>query len=610
MKVGPILRVTLLTAAFAVASGCAGRTIPASAAERGSSSAVIDRSLRRADREPGGPLALVVFTDADAVGIDPDTGDNLWRRPVRVFGKPSVWGRTVLVPVRGHKLLALDADSGNISWETRLPGEALTGASISQRWVIATVLADEQGQRSRVLVVSALDGHLMWSRSSPGLMGVPLAVGRTGFVPIADEVVALALPTGRRVARTDPAVDGPIQRVERHGDVLVAATARSYVDLSDAGVSYRIRSRDAAAFERVDGIEPGLGHADGVELRVMAGAAPGAPREALFLGRRVVMAVRLDPYGRPIDSRWVHLRYDQREYVAMHVDGDQVYLVRTDGALTVLGAEHGRIVEEHDGVVVPRGAAFAGGRPAHALPPSRIDPQAVASKLVGLLEDPDPRLLPAQLMATDLLWRNRDPEVRAFVLDLARGRMRPGDDEVAQQLRRRAQQHLEDPWGPATPESLDTLQRSLGTPEKLSPLQWKQATTEVVQAGHEPAVRRLVELLFDPATPPHALVEIARALRDLSHPSAVAGVSEFVMQYHADPAVVDESPAIFYAAELLVEQAEAKAARFGAAKARAQARQTLSALLEDEFTTVALKRFVQERYVPAGPGGALGSDEP
>ncbi len=553
-------------------------------------------------------LRLVLFSDADAVGIDPLTGEELWRRPVRAFGPPSTVGDVVVVPVYGHRALAIDAASGAILWEHVLPGQVLTGLDASEAGVIVTALqADPKPRRhprgreqarSIAAGLSMHDGHTRWTRPSEVLLGVPAASGRAAFVPSGDTVFALNLRTGRTLA-TRAAGEANIDRVERHGTTLLASDGDALVDLA-VGTRYDYEQDDAQLFARVDGIEPGLGHHAGVAFRLLPPPGAGAPRDALFLGRRALIFVRLDERGRLSRARWVHARQDQHEYIDFAVMPDSVLLVRDDGALVHLDRATGRLRQEIDGVVEARGAAFVGHTRPTAEEDEAVDRDTTVALLQGLVEDPDPRLVPAQRVALTLLWRDTRPVVRSSVRDLAAGITRPDDDEATLALMDHADALIGREWGRGDAASVDALTVAL-TSKRLHGEALRDATREAVEAGGASVLEPLVALLDRPDLEPEELDDVAIALRDISAPDTVDGASRFVTQYHADPDVVDASKAIYYLAELLVQHAQPDLPEHTTQGATDVARAALQAVVEDEFTVPSLRAFIADK-LDAGSG--------
>ena len=581
----------LWAAAVLFIVGCAGREVPDKRTDPARFAAVLARGL--ADPLPAvEPTRLVLFGEAAAVGVDPTSGEETWRRPIRVFGQPASYGRLVVAPVRGRRLVALDAETGRTEWEVRTPGEALTGIAISDRFVIVTALGDKKGTRSLIAGLAAVDGRRRWIRASATLVGVPAAAGRFGYVPVGDRVLAMRLRTGRVVTSLTPSANVRFERVERHGGTLLAAGPDAFLDLYDGGRTiYRVQSGGPPAFGRVEGMDPGLGHDDGVMFRLLPAKGAGAPRNALFLGRRALYFLRLDASGRPVQARWVHVRFDQREYVAMHATSQRILLVRDDGAVTHLDRRTGRLKLEVDGVTEPLGATFVGRDPYADDRDDPIDRETVVSTLLGVIEDPDPRLLPAQRLAIDLLWRDEAPDVRTHVADLSRGILRPDGGEDSEALRVHATNTMKGTWGRADEASVEALVKKL-QPGAQGAIE--DATREAVRSGDPTVIPKLVALLENPAVQPSDLVAIARALRDLDDTRALDGVCDFVVRYHADPDIVDESKAIYYALELIIAQALPTLPARVDEQARQRARQTLQTLLTDEFTVPQVRAFIQE----------------
>lgn len=601
--------------AASLLAGCASRRVvrPEKAApERFGAS--LARGLSR-DEPISETAKLVVFSDSKAVGVDPSSGEKTWERPIRAFGQPATFGNLVVLGVAGNKVLCLDAETGRIVWQANLPGQALTGLAISERWVVVTTLATEQeqakvGARSVVVAYGANTGRRRWIRYSGRLLGVPAAAGRFGFVPTGDEVLALSLRSGRVLSRLSPAHDIGFSRVERSGGTLLAGAGDQFVDLADGGSTlYEVQAgphRDV--FEGVQGMDPGMGHDDGIAFKLLPAAGAGAPRNALFVGRRAIFFLRLDGKGRPVTARWVHTRYDQHEYVAVHPTRSVVLAVREDGAVVHIDRRSGRVREQFDGHVRPMGAAFVGRAPPVDDSESPVDNETMVATLVGLVEDPDPRLVPAQRLAIDLLWRNDEPLIRQQVTDLALGIVRPAGDDASEALRKHASTRVKTPWGRADAESLDLLLDRLGGNRKPD-TKLTELVDEAVAAGSPKVVPKLVSLLNDPALRADELVSVAKALRNLSDARALKGTSDFIIRYHADPDIVGESKAIFYALELVIAHAQPEIPQRVEDEDRATAQLILSELLADEFTVPEVRAFI-DANTQSGGAGANTDEEP
>ncbi len=603
------MRISLGLLASLLVLGCAHRPLAADASPHGNFAAVVRGGVRARDasRSATPPLVLLVG-QADVVVIDPESGAIRWRRPLRVFGTPAVHGRTIVLPVRGHEIQAVDALTGAPLWRKPLPGEALTGLAADDRGVVVTAVERRGKGRSLVAVLSLGDGRLRWQRRSDGLFGVPAVLGPHALVPLEGRVIALAMRDGREVARLD-ARGLAVDRVELHGDTAIAASAHAFIDLYGGGDPMRrVDTTYAPAFRVVQGLEPGVGHGDGLSWRLLDADSSSGPRDAVFLGRRAVIGIRLSRRGVPIAVRWAYLRHEQREFVALQASDDRVRLISEDGRVLDLDGTSGRPLGEE------RGAAFEaregpGARPVLAAAfvgtPALVarsdhrppDDATVAAALVDILEDPDARLLPAQHLAIDLLWRAEDPTIRGLVKDLVSGAIRPATSPEAEELRGHARLLLDGTWGPADHERLaellEILSRAKAGGERPGTL--LAASREAVRAGGPKVIVRLLSALHSPGTSAADLVEIARALRDLDDSRAVPGVIEFVRRYHADPDVVRESAAIFYAIELLAMQAFPEHPTRVDPRARDQARRALDDLVADRFTVPELRAFLEAR---------------
>lgn len=591
-----------------VATGCARG--PLKAKRTGSPfTRAVEASVRV---ETPSALRLVLFSDAHAVGVDPQTGEELWRRPVRAFGPPVAVGDAVVVPVYGHRALALDANTGKTLWEHRLPGQILTGLHATERGVVVTALQPDpkarrhprarETARSIVAGMSMNDGRTRWSRPSDTRLGVPAASGKLAFVPSGDRVIALHLRTGRIVGTRETA-GADLDRVERHGQTLLASDGEALIDLA-VGTRYDYEQDDAQLYTRVDGIEPGLGHRAGVVYRLLPPPGAGAPRDALFLGRRALIAVRLDERGRVSRARWVHARMDQHEYVDFAAMPDAVLLVRDDGALVHLDRATGRLRHEFDGVTHPHGAAFVGHTKPIEERDDAVDRDTTTAFLQGIIEDPDARLLPAQRLALTLLWRDPRPAIRRTVLDVASGIVRTDDGEPTLALMDHAESLLEEAWGRGDPTSVQALAQRLASND-LRGDALRDAAVEAVEAGGVAVFDPLVALLDQPELEAGELDHVAMALRDIGAPQTVDGAARFLTQYHADPEIVDASKAIYYLAELLVAHARPDLPEHTTQDAQTTAAAALEAIVADEFTVPSLRLFVTTKLAdrPTDPAG-------
>jgi len=587
-------------------AGCAGRMLPARAAEHGSLlvAATHDESeAREHARESALPLVVLVER-ARVVAIDPIHARVRWTLPFVVAGHPVASADTIVLPLRGQKLAAIDRATGHLRFLVSLPGEALTGVALSEPWIVATIV-DRPGQApAQILGISTEDGDIRWRRRAEARMGVPDVVGDITVVGIGDQIAALRLDSGREVARVDVAGQRrgiAVERVTHREDTWFVGGGTRFAGLRTRGAdvdAHELARTYAPAFPTIDGIDSGHGDDERLRLWVRLSGVNASPRDGILLARRAVVAVRLDAEGRPVRARWVHVEEDH-EIVAMEVVRDRVVLVREDGAIVQLADDDGRTIDRIVGGDAVRGALIVGGPPRLHGNTVRADDPDVVTDLHALVGDRDPRLLPAQRLAVDLLWRHDDPRVRASVRALARGELRPDDAEPAAILRDHATELLATRWGSGSSDDVAqtviALRRRPAFGDDESTL--TQTVRAAVRSGDPAVIDELSALLLHPGTRTDDLVAIVDALAALGDPRALPAVATFVQRYHADDVIAGESTALVSAAALLLAHAGADDPGRGHAYA------VLRGVVDDPMCDARLRSFVWTglRELPAPP---------
>lgn len=605
---------TLLLTWVMLGTGCAGRLLPTHDDAHGNLLSVTakqsakqsERSLRRQKRRGADPL--VVLVERRGVrAIDPVTAEVRWTRTLHVTGHPVASAYAIFVPIQGHRLVALDRKSGIVRWESPLPGEALTGLDTSETTVAATVIDHRRG-RSKLVGLSARDGQLRWVRRADSRIGAPAAVGNVVVASIGQQVVALRAGTGWERARIDlPRSSGDPERFDdgaplyehvavRHRS-LIAGQGTAFVDLASAMAS-RVESgfgvdEYAPTFRRSAGLDV-MGDAERLRLWVQFLQNGDAPRSAVLLCRRAVIALRLTPEGEATHALWAYLG-DGREFVAMDVGESRVTLVREDGSLLALDRGTGAELDRIAGGDPVRGALLLDVDSTERTHLGSVPPRKVMRQLVDMLRDPDPRLLPAQRLAADLLWRTPEPEPRRVVESLARGELRNGPGAADADLRAHALDLLAEPWGRPDEEAVDEILEGLQLePSYLSDVRPSVGVLarRAVRTGSPEIVPGLVDHLLHPQTPPADLGELVDALAEVGRVQAVEGVATFVRRYHADPQVVYESDALERAIDMLGSVAGDTGADPESADVAARA---LLEVWRDPFTEPTLRAYMQPR---------------
>jgi len=597
-----------LTIATAVA-GCA--TLETGRAEKGDLAELLGEQINAQKPREGRPLALL-FGKFDVRVVDPISEATLWRRGYKVVGRPAADGDSVYLPVKGRRIIALDRLSGARRWAAGFEGEIVTGVAANGAVVVVT---STDGRRAYATAYDAVGGSLLWSKDTAGRLGVPGLVGKVAVVPLEGQLLALAQLSGRERARFDlpfPAHDWQV--VRRQAAAVVVAGEDGFVDVLRPKAAPR-RFRDshgpfARAFAQMD---PGLD--DGARIAWWAPVPQdgGPPETAVFMARRAVLGVHLGADGRPDGLRWIHLAPRGDEHVALDVSYGRVNLVRESGALLALSAEDGRMFAFREGDAPVRGAAlfdhdqfFALGDrafksgDASAIERIYLEPEVdVDERVASLLEDPDPRLWPAQALAVEVVARyQRDVNALEVVTELARGQRRGDNEGFSAQLRALAQLELAATMGAEGERLGDPIHGA--TPLQDLSLLARQAA----HRGDVGAVDDLAGHLLHPNTPARDLGAVAEAICALDQPAGTRALAEFVRLYHADPEAAIESDALVVALACLWAQREVAPI----------ARGTLDLVRRDPFTDPSLRDYMDRSFgdagAPVGDGVQVLADGP
>ena len=609
--------------AAAAAPGCAGRMLNSDAAPHGNLHAELARAATPQDPLVSPPPPTVVMIERDGVrAVDPEAGKQIWYYPRGVVGHPVGSAAAVYLPLRGNRVAKLDRATGTLRWIAQLPGEALVGLAVAEPTLLATVVDGSDKARSTVVALDTATAANTWERRSRGRIGAPRAMGALFIVPLAgrdpterDAVVALQPSSGRELARVDlgaHASDLPMDRLGAGRDgTLFAGGGNRFVNLNastggSAPTPQRVDTGYGVLFPDRGGMDQGFDDSTRLRLDLRFAHNGEAPRQGVLLSRRAVLSMRMAPDGRPLRARWLHT--DPREFVAMDVGEHRVTLVREDGAIVELDAVHGDVVHVWAGKQPAQGALLLG---LHDLPRTDVSEHASArtlhKQLVRLVADDDARLLPAQVLALELLWRSDDIRSRRTVGAVARRTYGPWHTDAGEQLVQQARRIRARSWGTADAQALATrLDHLKMRPGTLAQRSQSGAglAHQTIDSGTRAMVRPIVVHLMHPATPVEDLPKLVDALGILGGPIATRGLLTFVRSYHADVEFVIETGAVHGAVDHLarvVANREALAA---------QAESTLDHAMRDPFTEPSLRAHIERVLQATGHAGAGASATP
>lgn len=151
-------------------------------------------------------LVAATYHAGDLQGIDPATGDRLWRSDLRVPA-PSLRAGTVALTdgalwhVRGGVLTAVEAETGETRWSADLDGD---GSSLGDRLAIAdgTYVLEPDAER---LSAFEPDGDLRWSRDVEDAASGIAVGGETVYVATQAGLEAVDGDDGKRLFGVAPA---------------------------------------------------------------------------------------------------------------------------------------------------------------------------------------------------------------------------------------------------------------------------------------------------------------------------------------------------------------------------------------------------------------------
>jgi outer membrane protein assembly factor BamB len=185
----------------------------------------------------GREVVISAGKSGEVLGLDPDTGHVLWQRPVgthqhdtekalsgptEVF--PGTYGGVLTPPATANgvvyvatinaptklppnqtsyfggelgthdgEVVAIDAATGRVVWDTKVPGDPLGGATVVNDLVFTALLS------GTVVALQRTTGNIVWQYKAPGgINGWMAAAGNSLYIPVGQadppEVVALRLP--------------------------------------------------------------------------------------------------------------------------------------------------------------------------------------------------------------------------------------------------------------------------------------------------------------------------------------------------------------------------------------------------------------------------------
>lgn len=547
----------------------------------------------------GAPMLFAAITGAGGdqiVAFDLSAGRVVWRQLDQVAARVAV-SRAVVVFARPDGVLAARAMSGGaLRWTLSVPaGETTIGYAADDGRVYVVTRPAARPRGCALAGYDAATGARSFRVELDGECGGPAARGGIVAVPRRSQYVTF--------------VDGGSGRVladlisREQAATFVQGTPRGFF-FGSTGVFLASRAtasgaRDAGGYVAAklpsfvrpiyapDMYRPEQAAYSALDRnRVVWRAVEDGGRLAFARGVVAVHHFRfffgVDAIGGAVRWAYVHPRVDA---IASAWVGDALLFVAADGEIGALDAVTGRRTFRAsfgDGTFLVQGVTFDAEGFA---PRGDVEPAAdLVDALAEILWDPDKRFSDVKLFAIEELAKQPGPQATRELLKAMDARALPYliSQKALDALVARADPGALDVYTTALRQHADYADDRPAP--RLSVLARAVATLKATQA-----VPELVEHLRLPDTDLDAVAEISRAVIAMDAVEAVPAFTDYLLQYRADPELLERPDALIAAANVLL--------RLGGARERA----ALLYVLNDDKTLQAVRLHLR--------GHLLGGDE-
>ncbi len=184
-----------------------------------------------------GERLFAALFDGSVAAVSLVDGSELWQVERTVVGEPAAGADLFHAPTP-EGLVALDAETGEVRWETRLEAPVTAPLLWNAGWLIAALESRE------VLALNAGSGGTVWRRTVGGRASArPTIAGDRLYVPLdSDRITVLELLTGAAV--WERGLGGAPQEILVPGDIFVGASDNHFYRLSrrDGALRWRWRA--------------------------------------------------------------------------------------------------------------------------------------------------------------------------------------------------------------------------------------------------------------------------------------------------------------------------------------------------------------------------------
>ncbi len=303
-----------------------------------------------------GDRLFAALFDGRIAAVSLVDGSELWQVELAVVGEPAAGADLFHAPTP-EGLVALDAETGEVRWESRLEAPVAAPLLWNAGWLIAAL------ENRELLALNAASGGTVWRQTVGGASARPTIAGDRLYVPLdSGRITVLELLTGAAI--WERGLGGAPQEILVAGDLFVGASDNHFYRLSrrDGALRWRWRTggdlvglpavdEDHVYFSSLDNTLWALARSHGGQRwRELLPARPSAgPRLAEDLVMQGGLSEELDLRG-PADGVVYHrlqvseeLAYSPLAVADPLGDGLLVILVTAAGELQAVGRGSGPV---------------------------------------------------------------------------------------------------------------------------------------------------------------------------------------------------------------------------------------------------------------------------
>ena len=497
----------------------------------------VETRLTAAPASPEASALVALTADSGGsalIAYDLEARSQLWSSPVVTRDMPWIAGDTVIT-LEGTDIVGRALRTGAVLFSFPHRSLGLVGAA-GQGSLSVICLSTGGGVGARSRVIAMRGGSMLWSTELEQAVGRPAVAAGMAFIPWATQnLTVIDIDAGRELARFRTAEQVVGHALHSEGSVflgqerlaLLSAAMADETTHGDAFVGVIPSDLPGRPTFLFDAYQPPPVVTSAVH-RIRADWSPES-RDGRAASRndlvyisfyKVVLALRAESN----ELQWsAELASD---IVGAAATPSGLITADTNGTLQFLSSTNGNASWSHSLGHSLRYAAIRPGRFTEATADNSAAP-AVVDQLVSVIQNRDNRLVPARVLAVQLLSRLDGADTTGHIIDVCDDERLPESVRDAACMALASRESGEASVMAALNRRASFLQ-SVGTPP-VGALAQAAARMQL-----RAAVPLLVAHLANPETREADLAPLLVALRELADPAATESVRDFILLYHAD----------------------------------------------------------------------------